>query len=103
MNLAPKEQVGLALGAWGAIQASAAGLAVASSGILRDVVSAAASGTSLPLGLSGPSSGYTVVYVIEILLLVATIVVIAPLVRRGPSPAVDVMVPEPVTSAIEQR
>ena len=31
------EQAGLALGAWGAVQASAAGIAVALGGIIRDV------------------------------------------------------------------
>jgi BCD family chlorophyll transporter-like MFS transporter len=33
MNLAPPQQAGLALGAWGAVQATAAGLAVATGGI----------------------------------------------------------------------
>jgi BCD family chlorophyll transporter-like MFS transporter len=103
MTLAPKEQVGLALGAWGAIQASAAGLAVAVSGVIRDVVMAATSGSALPFGLSGPSGGYTVVYAIEILLLFATIVVIAPLVRRGTSTAASVVVSGPVPDAVEQR
>jgi len=103
MTLAPKEQVGLALGAWGAIQASAAGLAIAVSGVIRDVVTAVTSGSALPWGLSGPGGGYTVVYAIEILLLFATIVVIAPLMRRGTSPAAHVVVPGPVTNAIEQR
>ena len=42
MNRAPKEQTGLALGAWGAVQATAAGVAVALGGMLRDVVSAMA-------------------------------------------------------------
>ena len=38
MNRAPKHQAGLALGAWGAVQATAAGLAMALSGTLRDLV-----------------------------------------------------------------
>ena len=42
MNSAPKEQAGLALGAWGAVQATAAGVAVALGGVLRDVISALA-------------------------------------------------------------
>ena len=40
MNRAPKHQAGLALGAWGAVQATAAGLAMALSGTLRDLVNA---------------------------------------------------------------
>src|SRR6201999_2658621 len=42
MNLAPRSQTGLALGAWGAVQASAAGLAIALGGIIRDVVAGVA-------------------------------------------------------------
>jgi len=38
MRAAPKEQVGLALGTWGAVQATAAGLAVAIGGVMRDVI-----------------------------------------------------------------
>jgi BCD family chlorophyll transporter-like MFS transporter len=38
MHLAPKDQSGLALGAWGAVQATAGGLAMALGGIARDVV-----------------------------------------------------------------
>ncbi len=38
MNLAPKDQTGLALGAWGAVAATASGLAIALGGIIRDVV-----------------------------------------------------------------
>jgi BCD family chlorophyll transporter-like MFS transporter len=71
MQLAPKSQTGLALGAWGAVQASAAGVAVALGGIIRDVTA----------GLSGPTAGYTVVYGLEIVLLLATVVVMRPLLR----------------------
>jgi BCD family chlorophyll transporter-like MFS transporter len=89
MNRAPKEQVGLALGAWGAVQATAAGVAVAVGGVLRDIVgSLAAQGTFGP-SLARPATGYTAVYLIEIGLLVATIVAMAALVgdrRRGESP-----------------
>ncbi len=37
MQAAPKGKEGLALGAWGAVQATAAGVAVATGGVLRDV------------------------------------------------------------------
>ena len=40
LNRAPKEQAGLALGAWGAVQATAAGAGVALGGIGRDAVQA---------------------------------------------------------------
>lgn len=38
MRRAPRDQIGLALGAWGAVQATAAGVGVALGGILRDIV-----------------------------------------------------------------
>jgi MFS transporter, BCD family, chlorophyll transporter len=69
MVSAPKDQAGLALGAWGAVQATSAGLAVALGGILNDLVRRA----------NGPASGYGFVYMIEIGLLLATIVVMLPL------------------------
>ena len=82
MNLAPRDQTGLALGAWGAAQASAAGLAIALGGVIRDVVS------SLPVrSYLGPATGYVAVYALEILLLLATLICMAPLLRR-PSMAV---------------
>ena len=81
MQLAPKEQVGLALGAWGAAQATAAGVAVALGGVLRDVLVAMGSRGMLPPGLSGPSGGYAVVYSLEIMLLFATLFVMVPLIR----------------------
>jgi len=72
---------GLALGAWGAVQASAAGLGVALGGAIRDAVSAMASAGVLGPALTNPSVGYGAVYHIEIGLLFATLVAIGPLVR----------------------
>jgi BCD family chlorophyll transporter-like MFS transporter len=77
MNLAPRHQTGLALGAWGAVQASAAGIAIALGGICRDVVAEFA-----PRDMFGAASGYDVVYGIEIVLLFATLITMVPLVRR---------------------
>ena len=71
MNLAPKEQSGLALGAWGAVQASAAGLAVAMGGVLRDVLE-----TSFGTGV-----GYLTVYGVEVILLLCTWVILRPLLQ----------------------
>jgi BCD family chlorophyll transporter-like MFS transporter len=58
MNRAPKEQAGLALGAWGAVQATAAGLAVAAGGLLRDVVAALAARGWFGEAFAGPATGY---------------------------------------------
>jgi BCD family chlorophyll transporter-like MFS transporter len=83
MNLAPEDQRGLALGAWGAVQATAAGVSVALGGILRDVVAGLAQRGILGLGLDGPATGYMFVYGLEIVLMAATIVVTLPLLRRA--------------------
>jgi BCD family chlorophyll transporter-like MFS transporter len=78
MNLAPKNQTGLALGAWGAVQASAAGLAIALGGVMRDVVA------GLPIRQAfGPATPYTSVYCLEVVLLLAAIGVMVPLLRHG--------------------
>jgi BCD family chlorophyll transporter-like MFS transporter len=71
MNLAPQSQSGLALGAWGAMQASGAGVGVALGGIFRDIAAA----------VGGPAFGYMSVYALEVLLLVLTLVVMIPLIR----------------------
>jgi len=81
---APVGQNGLALGAFGAAQASAAGLAIALGGIIRDVVDQLATSGALGEALSGPAVGYSVVYHIEIYLLFATLVALGPLVRLRP-------------------
>jgi BCD family chlorophyll transporter-like MFS transporter len=72
---------GLALGAWGAAQATAAGVGIAIGGGLRDVVGEAALAGRLGEGLNAPATGYSAVYNLEILLLFATLVAIGPLVR----------------------
>jgi len=81
MNLAPPEQRGLALGAWGAVQATSAGVAVALGGIIRDIVNYFAMRNSLGEGLADPSTGYIAVYFIEMILLLATIIAMAPLIK----------------------
>ena len=74
-------QVGLVLGIWGAVQASAAGLAVASGGLIRDGVGIMADAGLLGPTLQTPATGYIAVYVIEVGLLFATLVAVGPLVR----------------------
>lgn len=72
---------GLALGAWGAVQASATGAAIAAGGAIRDVTSSLAAHGSLGPTLIDPSVGYGVVYYIEIVLLFVTLAAVGPLVR----------------------
>lgn len=72
MGSAAPQHVGLALGAWGAVQASAAGAAVAAGGLMHDLTASAAD----------PAFAYGIVYHIEILGLFATLIALGPLVRR---------------------
>jgi BCD family chlorophyll transporter-like MFS transporter len=76
---------GLALGAWGAAQATAAGVSIAIGGGLRDLTNAAAMQGNLGEALANPATGYSVVYHIEILLLFVTLVALGPLVRTASS------------------
>jgi BCD family chlorophyll transporter-like MFS transporter len=75
---------GLALGAWGAVQATAAGIAIALGGALADIVSRLAQQGLLGEALTGPDTGYGFVYHIEVGLLFATLIAIGPLVRSVP-------------------
>ncbi|MHA7849320.1 PucC family protein [Roseovarius sp.] len=72
---------GLALGAWGAAQATAAGLSIALGGGLRDWINAAATSGSLGEALNTPATGYSFVYHLEIGLLFVTLAALGPLVR----------------------
>ena len=79
-------RTGLALGAWGAVQATSAGLAIAIGAIVRDVISAAAVSRALGPTLANTATGYGAVYVLEIVLLLATLIVLGPLVRPTSDP-----------------
>ncbi|MEM8580324.1 MAG: PucC family protein [Pseudomonadota bacterium] len=74
---APKDQIGLSLGAWGAVQATCAGIGVALAGIVRDVL------VGLPVfsGLQ-THTPYNVVFTIEIVFLALAILVAIPLAAR---------------------
>ncbi|MEL7000380.1 MAG: PucC family protein [Pseudomonadota bacterium] len=82
MRRAPKEQIGLALGTWGAVQATAAGVAIAIAGGLRDAVLMSPGGGSA-------ASPYITVFGVEMALLCLTLVVVIPLLapRRQAKPA----------------
>ncbi|MFK7939225.1 MAG: PucC family protein [Roseovarius sp.] len=74
---------GLALGAWGAAQATAAGLSIAFGGALRDGINAWATSGALGEALNSPATGYSFVYHFEIALLFVTLIALGPLVRVG--------------------
>ncbi len=75
MQSAPPERTGLALGAWGAVQATAGGLALALGGVLRDAFDWA----------THSHGGYIAVYALEALLLAITLLALWPLLRRPPA------------------
>lgn len=82
MNYAPRDQVGMALGAWGAVQATAAGAGAALGGTLRDLA------TPLTLSTNWPAAanGYILVYTLEMALLIITLTAMLPLLRKTPTP-----------------
>ncbi len=71
MNSAPPGQAGLALGAWGAVQASTAGAAMALGGIIRD----------LSAQFTDSATAYSIVYSLEAVLLLMTVIIMNPLVK----------------------
>jgi len=90
MGLDTKENAGLALGAWGAVQATAAGVAIFAGGALRDLTTVFAGADGFGPVFRGASAGYGVVYHAELFLLFLTLVVIGPLAghaRRASSPS----------------
>lgn len=82
MALAEGGFSGLALGAWGAVQATSMGLAFAAGGIMRDVVMGMANRGVFGADWAWPALGYDFVYAVEIVLLVATLIALLPLVLR---------------------
>lgn len=74
---ASSNQTGLALGAWGAVQATCAGIGIALAGIVRDLLL----GTGAFGGLQAHAP-YNVVFMIEIACLALAVVVAIPLVTK---------------------
>ncbi|MFC3614218.1 PucC family protein [Lutimaribacter marinistellae] len=72
---------GLALGAWGAAQATGAGLSIALGGALRDWTNAQALSGAWGDAVATPATGYSFVYHVEIGLLFLTLAALGPLVR----------------------
>ncbi|MEM6743034.1 MAG: PucC family protein, partial [Pseudomonadota bacterium] len=76
MRSAPRERIGLSLGAWGAAQATAAGLGVAAGGVIRDAMLWAMPGTS-------PATPYLPAFALEIRFRALAFITARPLRRRG--------------------
>jgi BCD family chlorophyll transporter-like MFS transporter len=86
MRMEEGRYIGMALGAWGAVQAAGAGLSTFFGGGLRDLVSTLANQGALGPALANPVTGYSFVYHLELLLLFLTLVAIGPLVGRRSQP-----------------
>ncbi len=95
MSLRDPSQHGIALGAWGAVFATAEGLSFAMSGIMKDWLSHLVDAGSLGVAMSVPSVPYSVVYHLEIFVLFATLVALGPLVRRRGVQAREELVARP--------
>jgi BCD family chlorophyll transporter-like MFS transporter len=85
MEIPERELTGMVLGAWGAVQATAAGVAMAIGGVLRDVMGHLATQGWFGESLNSPATGYSVVFHLEIYLLFVVLVALGPLVRRRSS------------------
>ncbi|WP_439122746.1 PucC family protein [Marivita sp.] len=79
MRAAPKDKIGLALGAWGSVQATAAGVGMALAGWVRDII------VALPQDANGLSveTPYNIVFSMEIGFLVLAVFIALPLAARG--------------------
>jgi BCD family chlorophyll transporter-like MFS transporter len=71
----------MALGAWGAVQATAAGLAIAGGAAACNALGALATSGALGPALVSPATGYLFIYHIEIALLFGALIALGPLVR----------------------
>jgi BCD family chlorophyll transporter-like MFS transporter len=79
MLLAPRSQVGIAMGAWGAVQATSQGVGATIGGVIRDV----ANGMNIGLDLPGNASGYVIIFALELALMAATLAAMWPLMQRS--------------------
>ncbi len=86
MDFPERDLTGMVLGAWGAVQATAAGAAMALGGVVRDLVAHLAASGWLGETLASPATGYSVVFHVEIYLLFVVMVALGPLARRGSRP-----------------
>ena len=82
MDIAEKSDNGLAIGAWGAVQATAIGLGLAAGGLIRDGVNSLVADAAPGAAMSAPAAGYSVVYHLEIGLLFAALAALGPLAAR---------------------
>ncbi|MBU6165818.1 MAG: PucC family protein [Alphaproteobacteria bacterium] len=78
MQLAPRAQVGIAMGAWGAVQATSQGVGATIGGAIRDLTR----GIDLGLGVPANADGYVLIFGLELALMLATLAAMWPLLQR---------------------
>lgn len=91
MRSAPRDQIGLSLGAWGAVQTTAAGVSIAVGGVMRDAASSQASSSA------SPAAAYVPVFMLEAGLLVLALLLALPLWRKSPATALPTPAPDLAT------
>jgi MFS transporter, BCD family, chlorophyll transporter len=96
MRRAPRDQIGLALGAWGAVQTTAAGISIAIGGVLRDLIVLREGPNALP------ADAYSPVFALELALLVAALVLARPLLLRTHLRHADTQLPDDPTKDVAQ-
>lgn len=84
MELPEGRLTGMVLGAWGAVQATASGLSMAMGGFLKDCFANFASTGLLGEALIDKSSGYAMVFGLEIVLLFVALIAMSALSRKKP-------------------
>jgi BCD family chlorophyll transporter-like MFS transporter len=85
MEMTQSEQAGMVLGAWGAVQATASGVAMALGGVARDVVGEMATQGLLGEVLVSDVTGYNFVFQTEMVMMFVVLVALGPLVSRRPT------------------
>jgi len=83
MGMRDATQHGIALGAWGAVFATAEGLSFALSGLMKDALSHVGATQAAGSWLAQPAAPYTAVYGTEIVVLLITLVVLGSVGRRA--------------------
>jgi BCD family chlorophyll transporter-like MFS transporter len=85
MEMTQTEHAGMVLGAWGSVQATASGIAMAMGGVARDVVGGLATQGRLGEVLVSDVTGYNFVFQTEMVMMFVVLIALGPLVSRRPA------------------
>ena len=82
MRLAPAGQIGIAMGAWGAVQATSQGVGATIGGAVRDLAARFPPAFDLGLAVAPKANGYVLIFGLELALMLATLLAMWPLLHR---------------------